>query len=311
MKSSPAQARILVASDSADDARLIVRQLSSDFENVRTSTDPGNAVADFKAFDPDVLLLAFDTLEKSERYYLGLYRLDAGAIHGTHRTIVLCSKGDVRTAFELCKKDYFDDYVLYWPQIYDVMRLVMSIWIACRQSASEDGRPGNGDLLVHARHLAELERVVAETGATAGLVERLQPPLAGTRPLAAAARSLKPVVLVIDDDEFSRQLVQRSLSPALWTVVVASDGPSALALLRRRKVDLILMDVRLPGLDGVTLTRWLKGSPDTASVPVIMMTGDSRRETLVGSIEAGAAGFVVKPVTRAILEAKLDKFLPR
>jgi DNA-binding response OmpR family regulator len=71
------------------------------------------------------------------------------------------------------------------------------------------------------------------------------------------------------------------------------------------------MDVRLAGKDGVALTRRLKASSDMADIPIVMMTGDARRETLVDSMQAGAAGFVVKPVTRAALQAKLDKILPR
>jgi len=313
MKTSPGQARILVASENVDDARLIARQLADVFENVRTSTDPEKAVTDFEACKPDVLVLAFDSLEKSERYYLGLYRLGAGEIQGAHRTVVLCGKDDVQAAFDLCRKSYFDDYVLFWPQSYDGRRLAMSVWIACRQTVQEDARPGNAELLLHAKYLTELERVVAETDVDAsdGLLERLQPALAGTRPLAVAVRALRPLVLVVDDDEFAQRLVQQSLDPSRWRVAFASDGVSALAQLRRVRADLILMDVRLPGLDGVRLTRCLKASAETASIPIVMMTGDARRETLVGSMEAGAAGFVVKPVTRATLEAKLDKLLPR
>jgi CheY-like chemotaxis protein len=71
------------------------------------------------------------------------------------------------------------------------------------------------------------------------------------------------------------------------------------------------MDVRLPGIDGVAFTRQLKGTPQFAAIPIVMMTGDSRRNTLVGSIEAGASAFVVKPVTQAELEAKLNKLLSR
>jgi two-component system cell cycle response regulator len=96
-----------------------------------------------------------------------------------------------------------------------------------------------------------------------------------------------------------------------WQVTFASDVLSALALLRRVRADLILMDVRLPRCDAVNLTRRLKASPETAAIPIVMMTGASRRESLVDSIEAGAAAFVVKPVKRAKLEAKLDKILPR
>ena len=64
-------------------------------------------------------------------------------------------------------------------------------------------------------------------------------------------------------------------------------------------------------MDGVSLTRRLKASAYTADIPIVMMTGDARRETLVGSMEAGATDFVVKPVARATLQAKLDKILPR
>ena len=310
--SRPAQARILVACDNLEDARQIASQLVDVFEDVRLSTDRDRAVADFEACKPDVLVLGFDTLEKSERHYLGLYRLGGGAIHGAHRTVVLCSKDEVQAAFELCKREYFDDYVLFWPQSYDGRRLAMTLWSMCRQSAATDPLPGNAELLLHAKHLAELERVVAEPGADEpGLRERIQPALSGTRPVATALRSLKPMVLVVDDDEFARRLVTQSLDPSRWRVSVASDGAAALAQLRREGVDLILMDVRMPGLDGVALTRRLKSNPATSHIPIIMMTGDSRRDTLVGSMDAGAAGFVVKPVTRATLEAKLQKILPR
>jgi CheY-like chemotaxis protein len=313
MKTSPAQARILIASDNREDARQIARQLVDLFDNVRISTDPECAVSDFESGRPDLLLLAFNTLEKSERYYLGLHRLAAGAVRSPHRTIVLCGKDEVQTAFDLCRKDYFDDYVLFWPQNQDGRRLAMSIWIACRPNVAEEPRPGHAELLLHAKHLSELEHVVAHAEQVPAnrLIERLQPALAATRPLAAAVRALRPMVLVVDDDEFAQQLVRQSLDPSRWRVEFASDGTNALAQLRRLRADLILMDVRLPGLDGVTLTRMLKASPETASIPIIMMTGDSRRETLVGSMEAGAAGFVVKPVTRATLQAKLDKVLPR
>jgi CheY-like chemotaxis protein len=314
MKPSPASARVLVASDNSDDANQIVRQLKGTFDNVRSTTVADSAVADFDECKPDVLVLAFDTLEKSQLYYLGLYRLGATAIRDAHRTVILCSKDEVRAAFELCRKDYFDDYVLYWPQTYDGSRLAMSIWIACRQMVADHANfPGTADLLLHAKHLAELERVVADPhdDSTRALRARMEPALAGTRPVAEAARALKPLVMVIDDDEFSRRLVQRALDPERWDVVLANDGADALAQLRRIKPDVILMDVRLPGDDGLALTRRLKEAPQLASIPIVMMTGDSRRETLMASMEAGAAAFVVKPVERASLYAKLDKLVPR
>ena len=259
----------MVASDSFEDARMIARQLAEVFEDVRLSSDPEKAVADFDACKPEVLVLGFDTLEKAERYYLGLYRLSAGAIQNSHRTVLLCSKDEVRAAFELCKKDYFDDYVLFWPQSYDGHRLAMSVWSACRQTTSADRGPGHAALLLHAKHLAELERVVAEPdeGQRAGLRDRIQPALAGTRPLAASLRALKPTVLIVDDDDFAQQMVMGALDMARWRVALASDAKGAIAQLRREGADVILMDVRMPGLDGVTYPRQLKAASDDGTHP--------------------------------------------
>jgi CheY-like chemotaxis protein len=313
-KTSPANARVLVATDNADDAQQIVRQLESVFDNVHVSKGAATTVEDRHDLSPDVLVLAFDTIEKSQLYYLGLYRSGSSTIQGEHRTVILCSKDEVRAAFELCRKDYFDDYVLYWPQSYDGSRLAMSIWIACRQMIALNPQlPRTGELLLHARHLAELERVVADplTDSIPEFRARLEPSLAGIRPVAAAVRALKPLVMVIDDDDFSRRLVQQALDPERFGVTFAVDGPDALTKLRHIRPDVILMDVRLPGLDGLSLTRQLKETPQLAGIPIVMMTGDSRRETLMASMNAGASAFIVKPVGRASLQEKLDKLVPR
>ena len=70
------------------------------------------------------------------------------------------------------------------------------------------------------------------------------------------------------------------------------------------------MDVMLPGGDGVAITEQIKSSPELAAIPVVMLTGEARLETLVRSMEAGAADFIVKPFTREALLAKIGKYLP-
>ena len=71
------------------------------------------------------------------------------------------------------------------------------------------------------------------------------------------------------------------------------------------------MDVNLPDTDGVTLTRKIKESPHLARIPILMLTGERRRETLTRSISAGAEGFVVKPFTREVLISKMDQLMSR
>jgi CheY-like chemotaxis protein len=378
--------RILVSTDSAADGQQIVRLLQDDFANVELSTQAERAAADFEAFLPNVLVLAFDKLENAHRYYLGLYRLGRSVHAHPHRTVLLCSKDEVQAAFELCKKDYFDDYVLHWPHAHDGRRLSMSVWIACReQAASERGGPRMSELRAHARHFGDLERtldrelaggeqhVAAATGAlleaerkisgafdelssrvagtragdpdagnphalgraidqlrqsqidvtrsiaarsieplhkwARGLREQIAPSLAGARPLADKVGASRAVLMAVEDDDLTRRLISKALDPAAYELQFVGDAPEALNLLRRVRPDAILMDIRLPGIDGVSLTERLKASPALADIPIIMMSGDSRVETLVRSVEVGAAAFVVKPFTRQSLTMKLEKVL--
>jgi CheY-like chemotaxis protein len=389
MKQAVSPARVLVASDNTADANQILRQLKDCFDSVHLSTDPDRAVADFEQHAPAVLVLAFDRLEKAQRYYLGLYRLGPTVQQQEHRTVILCSKDEVQAVFELCRKEYFDDYVLYWPHSHDGPRLAMSIWIACREMAAMRARaPRPLELFAHARHVDELDRIIgrefADTdahaagsstslaaaeaaiagtfdafadrlrkGASAGWLEvrdtqalareitqvkdqqialarragaesvesvqawtrrvkdQIEPALAGTRALADQVREIRPVVMVVEDDALVRHLVGRTLDPLQWDTVFAGDATQALGQLRRMQPDVILMDIRLPGIDGLALTRRLKATPHLAGIPVIMMTGDARRETLMGSVDAGAAAFVVKPFTRESLLAHLGQVLSR
>ncbi|MBC7779148.1 MAG: response regulator [Proteobacteria bacterium] len=388
MSTTPNATRVLIATDNSDDANQIVHQLEGEFKTVRASTLAERAVQDFEEFKPDVLVLAFDQLDKAQRYYLGLYRLGASLQLNLHRTVILCSKDEVQGVFDLCKKAYFDDYVLYWPLAYDGTRLAMSIWLAGRQvAAMRSNLPRPAELLAHARHLGDLDKALAReyvdgarrsnvaqssmleverdmTGAldefserlvdrpsagsdgtaaqalarefdqlkhqqlaqaqrmkaecvepiskwSSGLRERIEPALEPARAFAERARRVRPIVLVIDDDALAQQLVGRALDREAYEVLVAEDGATAAGMMRHTRPDVILMDIRLPGVDGVSLTRQLKATQATADIPIIMMTGDARRETLADSMKSGAAAFVVKPFTREGLTSKLAQVLKR
>ena len=328
MKHATRDAKILVASDNAGDAQQIERQLKDDFAHVQLSTDADRCLEDFEQYAPDVLVLAFDRLDKAQRYYLGLYRLGGAQQQHPHRTVILCSKDEVQAVFELCKKAYFDDYVLYWPHSHDGTRLAMSVWIACREMTSVRPEvPQRAELYAHARHVGELDRLIVreveaagqqvQAGAGRAAVDAwarhlkgvIEPALAGTRLLTEQIRQIRPVVMVVEDDDFARTLVGRALDPLAWETMFAVDGATALAHLRRHRPDVILMDIHLPGLDGVALTQRLKASPRLAGIPIVMMTGDASKAALASSMEAGAAAFVVKPFTRESLTSKLVSVL--
>lgn len=161
------QPRILVLSDMPVEARQIVSLLADDFPQVSCSTDENHFAADFDAQHPEVLLLAFRRIEHAERHALVLYRHSRRARSERHHSIVLCDKDNLRQAFELCRKECFDDYVLYWPLVYDSSRLHMSILLATRMLALGRERAAASEMLAHARVLGSLGEML-DAGLGAG-----------------------------------------------------------------------------------------------------------------------------------------------
>jgi CheY-like chemotaxis protein len=313
-------AKILVVTDLVDDAILIRDMLSREFDQVFTSTDPRQAVAEFDRHQPDILILAFNKLEKSEQYYLGLFRLSKTVAQHLHRTVILCNKDEVARVAELCMKDFFDDYILFWPMTYDAPRLLMSVHNAIRDL---------GSVRIHAPSTEEFAVQIHQLNR-----DKTQPaPLAkieSAQPLTQEAQQLnnepmpfiksagtsgnkderKPTtVLVVDDDSFQRNLINTLLKSENYQVLFAPSGEDALNILRKTQPDVILMDVMMPEMDGIETTRRLKAMPQFAKIPVIMVTGNSEGNVVVDSLKAGASNFVVKPFNSATLIDKINHAL--
>ena len=125
--------------------------------------------------------------------------------------------------------------------------------------------------------------------------------------LSALTSQIRPTVLIVDDDEFQQRLLSAMLEPEGYKVRIASNGAEALRQLCRSPVDVVLMDFNLPDLNGIEVTKQLKYDPRLAAIPVIMITGSSEREIVVGSRRIGVADFVVKPVARGVILEKLRR----
>ena len=112
--------------------------------------------------------------------------------------------------------------------------------------------------------------------------------------MTAAER--KPLVLLVEDRVDSRELYAQYLTLAGFSVVTAINGHEAISLAQLLKPDVILMDIRLPGMDGLEATADLKGQPALSHIPVVAITADSSREMADRCRMAGCASFIAKPV---------------
>jgi CheY-like chemotaxis protein len=151
---------LLIATDNTEDAKEVKDVLTENYQNIFISLTPDTSVQDFESHRPDILVLAFKTLEKAERYYLGLYRLSSLIHIHPHRTIILCNKTEVRRVYELCKKGYFDDYIQYWPIMYDAPRLAMAVHHAMSDLANINSSYSVVEIASEARRLSELESLL-------------------------------------------------------------------------------------------------------------------------------------------------------
>nr|WP_267878122.1 response regulator [Duganella aceris] len=121
----------------------------------------------------------------------------------------------------------------------------------------------------------------------------------------AAAPVELPVVLVVDDDEMVLKLVGTILKDEPYRLVCVGSALEAMAALRLVRPDVILMDIEMPGMDGMQATRHIKADARFADVPVIMITGHSGAATVRDSFRSGAADFIVKPFDREKMIAKV------
>jgi CheY-like chemotaxis protein len=141
------------------------------------------------------------------------------------------------------------------------------------------------------------------------LRQDVAPHMESARLLKAMAERVRPSILLVDDDPFQHKLLGQILEQENMDLVCVESGAAALGVLRRRRPDLILMDVMMPDIDGIEVTRRLKATEPYASIPVVMITGQGEKNTVVASQKAGAVDFVVKPFSRDTLVAKLHKYL--
>ena len=106
----------------------------------------------------------------------------------------------------------------------------------------------------------------------------------------------EPIVLIVDDDADLRKMMVLALHRAGFETRQAGNGDEALALLQAQSVDGVVLDMGMPGLTGTQVVTALRSDPETATLPILLITGSGDEDTVLGALEAGADDFLSKPV---------------
>src|SRR5262245_34541407 len=116
-------------------------------------------------------------------------------------------------------------------------------------------------------------------------------------------------VLVVDDILANVRLLEAKLSAEYFDVVTAMNGTEALESIQRTKPDIVLLDVMMPGIDGVEVCRRIKDDAHTHHIPVVMVTALDQPEDRVKGLEAGADDFLTKPVNDVALFCRVKSLV--
>jgi two-component system, OmpR family, alkaline phosphatase synthesis response regulator PhoP len=118
-------------------------------------------------------------------------------------------------------------------------------------------------------------------------------------------------VLVVDDEPDILELVKYNLDKEGYQVTVVATGEDALAATRTKMPDIVILDLMLPGVDGLEVCRRLRGDPKTRNIPIVMLTAKGDEADVVTGLELGASDYVTKPFSPRVLTARIRAVLRR
>jgi two-component system cell cycle response regulator DivK len=121
----------------------------------------------------------------------------------------------------------------------------------------------------------------------------------------------KGTILYVEDNADNRSLIRRVLNAEGYSMVEAVNAEDAIRKLEGGKVDLILMDINMPGVDGYTLTARIKSIEKYSRIPIIAVTANVMRGDREKSLEAGCDGYIQKPIDIDTLAQQIERFLIR
>ncbi|MCB2426294.1 chemotaxis response regulator CheY [Methylophaga pinxianii] len=119
-------------------------------------------------------------------------------------------------------------------------------------------------------------------------------------------------ILIVDDFSTMRRIIKNLLRDLGFNnTIEADDGLTALPILNAGGVDFLVTDWNMPGMQGIDLLKTVRADPKLATLPVLMVTAETKREQIIEAAQAGVNGYIVKPFTAATLKEKIEKIFER
>ena len=118
----------------------------------------------------------------------------------------------------------------------------------------------------------------------------------------------KMKILVVDDFATMRRIIKNILRQIGYTnILEADDGSTALAILKKEKVDLVITDWNMPKMSGLELLKAIRSDESLKDIPVMMVTAEALKENIIEAVKAGVNQYIVKPFTAQTLQEKINK----
>ncbi len=226
--------------------------------------------------------------------------------------LALCDLAEATAAAALCSEGLADDYLLL-PQLQedpDRLPTTLARLFALREQREQSVREADaiGQLwAAFARFDFDMQQALLRIDAD-GHAGQLLATMRAAQHRAKCRMSRAPVLVVDDDPDF--QLLLKTLVAVLrHPVVGVSDASEALDWLERNEASLILLDYQMPGQDGVGFLEWIRKSPRLKPIPVMMLTGHSRTDTVQRVRKLGITDFIVKPSDPPTIMKKISAYL--
>lgn len=321
--SSSKQLSVLLVVQDAMDREPLARLVPSEWHVTVVHSEVEAATLAYKESEADAILLSINDLDVCADFYAKLIKRANIQRDAAPYSVALCLQRHSPRAGELCVSGSFDDFATAKP-IPQVERIHLALHRAMSRKEFRgeitqfkrrlDAAQAAFEALGRIRRdaLGTLQAIKANAASEPTLAALFDEVASGMGKLVAQGLSTCSTrtkkILIVDDDELMREVLGATLESGGFEPCHAANANDAFMQLGRNEISLILMDLMMPGLDGIGATRKIRALAQCRATPIIIISGESDLESMKMSRAAGATDFLIKPIDKDRLLEKVAKY---